>query len=66
MNLMDSCLGDEYEVAMKVSASFSARRFAINSFNSSPQLGEICLLVHGIQEISPLFHLCLQMRFWVS
>ena len=28
---------------------------AINSFNGSPQLSDICLLVQGLNKISPLF-----------
>ena len=27
----------------------------INSFDSSPQLGNICLMVHGLNKISPFF-----------
>ena len=34
---------------LKVIASF----YAINSFNGSPQLGDICLLVQGLNKISP-------------
>ena len=45
LNLVASCLDDENEFPLKVIASFSASRFAINSFNSSPQLGHVCLLV---------------------
>ena len=37
----------------------------INSFNSSPQLGRICLLVHGLNKISPFFRVGTQMRFWM-
>ena len=43
LNLVASCLADENKIPLKVIASFSA----INSFNSSPQLGHVCLLVHG-------------------
>ena len=46
LNLVASCLDDE-----KVIASFSA----INSFNSSPQLGQVCVLVHGINKVSQIF-----------
>ena len=38
---------------------------AINSFNSSPQLGHVCLLVHGFNQVSPFCRLCTQMRFWM-
>ena len=40
LNLAASCLEDENELPLKIIASFSA----INSFNGSPQLGDICLL----------------------
>ena len=49
LNLVASCLDDENEIPLKVIASFSA----INSFNSYPQLGDICLLVQGLNKISP-------------
>ena len=48
---MASCLDDENEIPLKVIASFSA----INSFNSSPQLGQVCLLDHGFNKVSPFF-----------
>ena len=51
LNLVASCLDDEHEIPLKVIASFST----INSFNSSPQLGQVCLLVHGFKKVSPLF-----------
>ena len=41
LNLAASCLDDKNELPLKVIASFSA----INSFNGSPQIGDICLLV---------------------
>ena len=41
LNLAASCVDDENELTLKVIASFSA----INSFNGSQQLGDICLLV---------------------
>ena len=50
---MTSCLDDENEIPLKVIASFSAT----NSFNSSPQLGQVCLLVHGFNKIS-IFSVC--------
>ena len=49
LNLVASCLDDENEIPLKVIASFSA----INSFNSSPQLGHVCLLVHDFNKVSP-------------
>ena len=51
LNLVASCLDDENEIPLKVIASFSA----INSFNSSPQLGQVCLLDHGFNKVSPFF-----------
>ena len=39
---------------------------AANSFDSSPQLGKICLLVHVLNKISPFFCLCSHMRCWMS
>ena len=48
LNLVASCLDDENEIPLNVIALFSA----INSFNSSPQLGDICLLVQGLDKIS--------------
>ena len=55
LNLVASCLDDENEIPLKVKASFSASRFALPSipFNSSPQLGHVCLLVHGFNKVSP-------------
>ena len=49
LNLVTSCLDDENEIPLKVIALFSA----INSFNSSPQLGDISLLVQGLNIVSP-------------
>ena len=37
---------------------------AVNSVDSSPQLGNICLMVHVLNTISPFS--CSQMRFWMS
>ena len=51
LNLVASCLDDENEIPLKVIASFSA----INSFNSYPQLGHVCLLIHGFNKVSPFF-----------
>ena len=34
---------------MRTSLTFCS---AINSFNSSPQLGNVCLLIHGLNKIS--------------
>ena len=48
LNLAASCLADENEIPLKVITSFSTVRFAlpVNSFDSSPQLGKICLFTH--------------------
>ena len=51
LNLVASCLDDENKIPLKVIASFSA----VNSFDSSPQLGNICGLVHVLNTISPFF-----------
>ena len=48
LNLATSCLDNENEITLKVIASFSA----VNSFDSSPQLGRVCLLVHVLNKIS--------------
>ena len=55
LTLVANCLDDENEIPLKVIASFSASRFAINSFNCSPQVGQVCLLVHGFNKVSPFF-----------
>ena len=54
LNLAVSCLDDENEIPLRVIASFSAVRFcsAVNSFDSSPLLGNICLMVHVLNKIS--------------
>ena len=67
LNLAASCLDDENEIPLKI-ALFSAVRFcfAVNSFDSSSQLGNIYLIVHVLNKISPFFcGLCSQMRFWM-
>ena len=48
------CLDDENELPLKVIASFSVSMFcsAINYFNSSPQLDDICLRVQRLNKIS--------------
>ena len=46
--LVANCLDDENEIPLKIIYSFSA----INFFNGSPQLGDICLLVQGLNYIS--------------
>ena len=51
LNLAAGCLDDENEHPLKVIATFSA----INFFNGSPQLGDICLLVQGHNKISQFF-----------
>ena len=49
LDLAASCLDDENELPLKVIASFCLTFCpAINSFNRSPQLGDICLLVQGL------------------
>ena len=58
LNLEASCLDDENKIPLKVIASFSASRFALPSIPlivSSPQLGHVCLLVHGFNKVSPFF-----------
>ena len=62
LNLAASCLDDENEIPLKEIASFSA----VNSFDSSPQLSNICLMVQVLNKISPFFRVCSQMRFWMS
>ena len=54
LNLVASCLDDENEIMLKVIASFSASCFALPSIplKSSPQLGQVCLLVHGFNKVS--------------
>ena len=47
LNLAASCLDDENEIPLKEIASFSA----VNSFDSSPQLGNICLMVLVLNKI---------------
>ena len=42
-------MDDENEIPLKEIASSSA----VNSFDSSPQLGNICLMVHVLNKISP-------------
>ena len=59
MNLAASCLDDENDIPLKVISLFSA----VNSFDSSLQLGKICLLLHVFNKISLFFRLCSQMRF---
>ena len=60
LNLVASCLDDENEIPFKVIVSFSALRFALPliPFNSSSQLGQVCLLVHGFNKVSifPFMH----------
>ena len=51
LNLAVSCLDDENEIPLKVITSFSA----VNFFDSSPQLGKICLLLLVLNKISPFF-----------
>ena len=56
LNLVASCLDDENELpffnCFDLCLTFCS---AINSFNGSPQLGDICLLVLGINKISQFF-----------
>ena len=63
LNLVVNCFDNENELPLKVIDSLSVSRF-INSFNSSPQLGQVCLLVHGLKKVP--CRLCTQMRFWMS
>ena len=49
LNLAENCLDDENELPLKVIALFST----INSFNGSPQLGDICFLVQGLNIFFP-------------
>ena len=51
LNLVASCLDDGNEIPLNIIASFSA----INSLNSSPQLGQVCLLDHGFNKVSQFF-----------
>ena len=53
LNLATSCFDDENELSLKVIASFSVS--TINSFNGSPQLGDI----QGQQDIS-IFSFCVR------
>ena len=48
LNLAASYLDDENKILLKEIPSFSAG----NSFDSSPQLGNICLMVHVLNKIS--------------
>ena len=59
LNLVSSCLDDENEIPLKVIASFSASRFALPSIPLIvlPQLGHVCLLVHGFNKVS-IFDVC--------
>ena len=65
LNLVAS-LDGENELPLKVIALFSASCFALPSFNSFPQLGQVCLLVHGFNNVSQFNRLCTQMRLWMS
>ena len=49
LNLAASCLDDENEIPLKEIASYSA----VNSFDSSPQLGNICLVLNKISYFFP-------------
>ena len=63
LNLATSCLDDENEILLKVIASFSA----VISFDSSPQLGKIIVLLHVLNKISQFFPFMLtDVRFWMS
>ena len=65
LNLAASCVDDENEIPLKEIASFSAVCFALpsNSFDSSPQLGNICLMVHVLNKISPFLSFMLTDTF---
>ena len=58
LNLVASCLDDENEIPLKVIASFSASRFALPSIPLIVlhSLGQVCLLVHGFNKVSPFLH----------
>ena len=58
LTLAAICLDDENEIPLKVIVLFSA----VNSFDSS-QLGNICLLVHVLNKISPFLPLMLKDAF---
>ena len=60
LNLVASCLDDENEIPLEVIGSFSA----VNSFDSSPQLGKICFGPCSQQNLS-FIRLCSHMRFWM-
>ena len=55
LSLVASCLDDDNDIPLKVIASFSVSRFALLSIPllGSPQLGDICLLVLGLNKIYP-------------
>ena len=44
----------------KIVHSLLAFCSAINYFNSSPQFGDICLLVQGLNKISQIFAFCVR------
>ena len=60
LNLVASCLDDENELPLKVITSFSALAFcsAINSFNSFPPLGQVCLFGPWFQQSLSIFFVC--------
>ena len=68
LNLVASCLDDENKIPVEGTSFILCLTFcsAINSFNSSTQLGQVCLLVHGFNKVSPFFRLCTQIRFWMA
>ena len=53
LNLVDSCLDEENKISIEGNCFVLCLVFAINSFNRSPQLGQVCLLVHGFNKVSP-------------
>ena len=61
LNLATSCLEDENKIPLKEIASFSA----VNSIDSSPQLGNICLMVHALNKISQFLPFMLTDAFLV-
>ena len=64
LNLVASCLDDENECNYFILCL--AFYSAINSLNRYPQLGRVCLMVHGFNNVSIFCRVCTQMRFWMS
>ena len=60
LNLVASCLDDDNAIPLKVICFVLCLAFcsAINSFNSSPQLGQICLFSPWFQQSISIFSVC--------